>query len=188
MEDKINDNDLCLLIYKAGARLFPKYRELFNDDMEEFQQVCAVLMLKHISKHDKSKGAMSTFIYNSLPLLIRRWCISKEAKTMRLENLKLNMEKLLYDSDIEESKKYDSIFVSLENIPRDLDNLERDKIISKIMKNYPIIKRKVYDDLTFPQLAKKFKLTERQIKYRYALEMMNLMEKYENILKSLYYL
>jgi hypothetical protein len=186
--DNINERYLCLLIYKAGARLFPKYRELFNDDIEEFQQVCAVLMLKHIHKHDTSKGAISTFIYNSLPLLVRRWCISKEAKTMRTENLKTSIDILYPYTDFEDCEKFEHIFISDEDLVAEQIKEETRAKVSKIIEHYPLIKNKIYNDLTFPQLARKLKMTERQIKYRYALEMVDLMEKYENILKSLYYL
>lgn len=188
MVDNINERDLCLIIYKAGANLFPKYKELFDNDMEDFQQICAVLSLKNLKNYKKDKGSISTFIYNSLPLLVRRYMISKEAKTITMEKNKINLDNFYHSTELNNEAKFNRLFVSEENIPEDYSKKEIVSVIGKISKNYPIVRKKIYNDLTFPQLAKKLKMTERQVKYRYWLELTDMIEKYENVLKSLYYL
>lgn len=188
MVDNINERDLCLIIYKAGASLYPKYRDLLGTDIEDFQQICAMLSLKNLKNYDKDKGAISTFIYNSLPLLIRRYLISKEAKTIIIENNKINLDNLYHYTELNNEDKFSRLFVSEENIADEYSRREIVSVIGKISKNYPVMRRKIHDDLTFPQLAKKLKMTERQVKYRYCLELTDMISKYENILKSLYYL
>lgn len=187
MVDNINERELCLIIYKAGANLYPKYRDLLGTDMEDFQQICAVLSLKNLKNYDKDKGSISTFIYNSLPLLVRRYMISKEAKTITMEKNKINLDNFYHSTELNNEAKFNRLFVSEENIPEDYSKKEIVSVIGKISKNYPIMRKKIYGDLTFPQLAKKLKMTERQVKYRYCSELTDMISKYENILKSLYY-
>ena len=107
---------------------------------------------------------------------------------MRIENLKTSIDILYPYTDLEDCEKFENIFISDEDLVAENIKKETRAKVSKIIEDYPLVKNKIYNDLTFPQLARKLKMTERQIKYRYALEMIDLMKKYEDLLKSLYYL
>jgi hypothetical protein len=178
----INDNDLCNLIYKAGALLFPQYESLFSGDIEEFQQHCAVLILPKLKKYDSSKGAISTYIYTFLPLALGNWVArSKEYKTMLLEVNKSRLQDLIED-DVE-----DMLFEDLEqDIKKDLILKERDIKLRKIISKYPNYCIKEIEDLTFRQLAKRLNVNERRAKYLWYKDMIEIRNKYTNLLKSLY--
>ena len=164
--NNIDDKDLCKIIYKASSILFPNYSNLFHDDMEEFQQQCCVLMLDNIKKYNSSKGSISTYIYNVLPLLINRWLLSKEGKTFIYNSNNIDIDKII-------SNKSYSISINY-NI--------NNNIFKKIFDEYKIVKWKLVDDLSFSQLAKKLNTSKSYARYQYAMQLANIYQKYENIL------
>ena len=165
----INDKDLCNLIYKAGALLFPKYRVLFNDDIEEFQQHCAILILPKLKKYDNSKGSISTYIYNFLPLALGQWYNqSLECKTMLLSINSTSIEDIL--STFKEPSDC-KLFTDNIDIPNDLQIKE---LIDRIKLNYPTFFLKETEDLTFRQLGSRLKVGERKAKYLYSKDLSNI--------------
>lgn len=182
MENNFNETQLPLIIYKASSRLFPLYERLFGKDKDDFQQLCAVLALNNLKYYDERKCEISTFIYNFLPMWVNKWVNSNEGQTLWYETHKLNID----DVDDDDSEKYDSLFVSDENIIADYENkLIRNKI-KNILSNYPVLRNKIYEDLSFSQIAKKLKMSKRQISYKYAMELKDLIDKNDNFLKTLY--
>lgn len=182
VENNFNETQLPLIIYKASSRLFPLYERLFGKDKDDFQQLCAVLALNNLKYYDERKCEISTFIYNFLPMWVNKWVNSNEGQTLWYETHKLNID----DVDDDDSEKYDSLFVSDENIIADYENkLIRNKI-KNILSNYPVLRNKIYEDLSFSQIAKKLKMSKRQISYKYAMELKDLIDKNDNFLKTLY--
>lgn len=184
----INDNDLCNLIYKAGALLFPQYESLFSGDIEEFQQHCAILILPKLKKYDESKGALSTYIYNFLPLLLGNWYQrKKESKTMLFELNKVYLDGLVSgDDDWGSSREYNCWYVDDIDIPKELMKKDLNKLLDKIKINFPTFTLKETEGLTFRQLGSRLKVGERRAKYLYIKDLIEIRKSYAELLKSLY--
>lgn len=177
----INDKDLTLIIYKAGARLYPQYEVLFCGDIEEFQQHCAVLILPKLKKYDSSRGSISNYIYKTLPFVLGQWVAKhKEYKTMLFEINKSRLPDLI-DDEAEDIMFEDT----QQDVKQDLINKERDKVLKKLMVKYPMFCTKETEDLTFKKLGKQFGISERQAKYLWWKELIDIRNNYMDILKSL---
>ena len=178
--DNVNDNELCKLIYKASFLLYPKYSSLFNGDCEEFQQLCAVLILPKLKKYDKSKGALSTYVYNFLPMAVNNWyCRSKESKELLNEVNKLRVEDLV--DDVNECR----LFTDTIDIPRELKKKDINKVLNEIREKYPFFRLREEENLTFRQIGSKLNTNERRAKYLYWKELMEIRNTYGDLLKSL---
>jgi hypothetical protein len=166
--NNVNDRDLCKLIYKASAKLFPQYAGLFNNDLEEFQQQCAVLILPKLKTYDCNKGAISTYIYSSLPLVVAYWAqTSKESKTMMFNDTKVNLDLLLKR---EKNNDIDYIFVDDIDIRKTL--YIKDELLK--YKEFPfVIYRDVYD-YSFVEIGNLLNLNMQQVIYRYKKELKKL--------------
>lgn len=182
----VNDEDLCKLIYKAGVLEFPKYCDLFNGDLEEFQQHCALLILPKLKKYNENKGALSTYIYNFLPLLLGHWYArTRESKIMLFELNKLSLDNLSHGDDWDVQKEYTYLFADDVDIPKDIMEKDLNKILEKIMLNYPALASKEMDGLTFRQLGRKLNVSERRAQYLYIKDLIEVRKKYNDLLKSL---
>lgn len=182
---EISDNELCLLIYKASSKLFPLYSSAFMYDIEEFQQQCCVLILPNLKKYNSSKSKVSTYIYNNLPLLLNRWLKSKEGQSKLYNDFTINLDNLLNDTDLSSDDKRDMFVRDDYDLVKSLIDKEENSIISNILNKYNIVKMKLEDDLSFAQLGKRLHTSKSYARYLYAMELADLTQKYEKVLKKL---
>lgn len=187
MVDNINERDLCLIIYKAGANLFPSYRDMFNNDLEEFQQLCAYLMLKQLKKYDSKKSSISTYIYTHMPLVLGVWIRQHEAKQMMMENTKVDIMNLRKDTDLEEEEIESSIYADTYDLKQECISVEEHKYFRDRLSKYPIVEAKILNDYTFAQLGKHLGISTRMAKYVFYKDLQKLIENEEKMLKSLYF-
>ena len=182
----ISDRELCKIIYKAGVLEFPKYCDLFNGDLEEFQQHCALLILPKLKKYGESKGALSTYIYRFLPLVLGHWYQrKKESKTMLFELNKVSLDGMYRDDDWGEKKEYNCWYVDDTDIAKELMKKDLNKLLDKIKINFPTFALKETEGLTFRQLGSRLKVGERRAKYLYIKDLVEIRKSYTELLKSL---
>lgn len=185
--NNINDKDLCKLLYKASVNLFPNYKELFNNDLEEFQQLCAYLMLKRLKKYDSKKSSISTYIYNYMPLVLGLWIRQHDAKQIMMENTKLDITNLIKYTDLEEEEIESSIFADDYDLKEECIFAEEHKYFMERLSKYPIVEKKILNDYTFAKLGKVLGVSTRIAKYLFCKDLQKLIKNEEKMLKSLYF-
>lgn len=183
----IKDEDLVNLLYKCSARLFPTYSDMFNGDLEEFQQQCCLLTLKHLDKYDSNKSSISTFIYNNMPLYVKSWLRSTEAHNMLYYNNNvISMDKMLQKTELDNEEKMDKALLNEYNLIDDLnDKLNIDKLDS-ILEKYEVLKMRYIDDLQLKDISNKLNKPISSIQYQINKEIKNLFKKHYNFLENMY--
>lgn len=187
MVDNINERDLCLIIYKAGANLFPSYRDMFNNDLEDFQQLCAYLMLKQLKKYDSKKSSISTYIYTHMPLVLGVWIRQHEAKQMIMENNKVDIYNVARETGLEQEEVEYSVFADQYDLKHECISVEEHKYFRDRLSKYPIVEAKILNDYTFAQLGKELGVSTRMAKYVFYKDLQKLIKNEEKMLKSLYF-
>jgi hypothetical protein len=185
--DNIDERELCLIIYKAGTREFYKYKDLFKDDLEEFQQHCAYLMLKQLKKYDKSKSSLSTYIYTHMPLVLGVWIRQHEAKQMMMENSKLELFSMGKDTELEEEEVESNILVDSYDLKQECIGKEEYDYFRDRLSKYPVVEAKILNDYTFAKLGKELGVSTRMAKYVFYKDLQKLIKNEEKMLKSLYF-
>lgn len=185
--NNINDDDLCRLIFKASINLFPNYRDMFNNDLEEFKQLCSYLMLKQLKKYDSKKSSVSTYIYTHMPLVLGVWIRQNDAKQILMENSKLDIYNLIKDTDLEEEEIESSIYVDDYDLKEECISSEEHKHFMETLSKYPIVEKKILNDYNFAKLGKELGVPTRIAKYMFYRDLQKLIKNEEKMLKSLYF-
>lgn len=185
--NNINDKDLCLIIYKAGALLFPRYSRYFGDDLQEFQQECAYIVLSNLNKYNPKKGSISNYIYNNLPLLVSNYLRCSEGKSKLMNDNFMSLDELVSGklSNDRDMDNYDCFLIDYDyNLVDEINEKEKLSTIRKILNEYPTLKLRFDNDLSFSELAKKLGTSVGCAKYRYITEIGNMLYKYEKTLNN----